>query len=531
MVRLMASSGRAVPWAAGVALAAPVLVTTYPPMSDLPMYEGIAALLRHYGDPAWAPPGLYLLNLGHPQQLVSVAIAAVSFVLPSALATKLVVAAIIIGMIAGMAHLLRYAGRSPWAALLLAPVTLGWAFFRGFAPYQMGMALLLWTVPVLDRFAERPTARGTGAVLGVVVLLFAAHVVAGACAVIVLTTLAVLRPLRWRTMLVAVPVAVFGGLVAVERIREAAVVTRLSRDFAARTLWDPLPTKVMSLVADLVAPHPIGTRALLMALPFLAVALFAVPRSTGNGPLSLRGSLIEHRFAFVAAALLCAYFALPYSINYGALLYVRFLGPAFAFLLVSLAPRGDSGRPMAKATCLVTIVATLAAVAPQFADASAQHRALATLYPRIQPGSAAVLMHLGARDREQMFDPASPAHRVLAERGGRLVRSFTEFPSSPVIVAADKRWDESAVRLQVAGAFQPSHDMQRMRYALVHLWDARLAGVVTAAFAPEGRVIGSAGEWLLLESTVPTMPPTAPESSPSPSAQTLQQRVDLLRRI
>jgi len=71
-------------WCSGALLAAPVLALRYPPMGDLPFHESLVALLRHFGDPAWSPPGLYRLNLGQPNQAFHLVAWALSLVAPTA---------------------------------------------------------------------------------------------------------------------------------------------------------------------------------------------------------------------------------------------------------------------------------------------------------------------------------------------------------------------------------------------------------------------------------------------------------------
>ena len=44
------------------------------------------------------------------------------------------------------------------------------------------------------------------------------------------------------------------------------------------------------------------------------------------------------RYAVLAGVLLLAYLAAPYSVNFGAYLYVRFLAPAFAVAVLAAAP-------------------------------------------------------------------------------------------------------------------------------------------------------------------------------------------------
>src|SRR5262249_46995394 len=119
------------PLAAGLVLALPVLLASYPPMSDLPLHEAIVGVMRHYGDRSYFPDGLYQLNLGHPNQLWYFAAWALSWVVSTATACKLVVAATLVALPLGAARFADHVGVTRWTALLVAPLGLGWLFFWG----------------------------------------------------------------------------------------------------------------------------------------------------------------------------------------------------------------------------------------------------------------------------------------------------------------------------------------------------------------------------------------------------------------
>src|SRR5262245_3600428 len=80
-----------IPWVTGLALAVPVLVTHYPPMTDLPLHEAVVSVLAHFREPAFNP-GLYEVHLGHPNQLFVLGAYALSFVFAVPTAVKIAVA-------------------------------------------------------------------------------------------------------------------------------------------------------------------------------------------------------------------------------------------------------------------------------------------------------------------------------------------------------------------------------------------------------------------------------------------------------
>jgi hypothetical protein len=148
-----------VPWIAGALFALPVLIAKYPPMADLPLHEASVGLWHHWGDARFAPPTVYFLNLGQANQLFSFLVFALAYVFPIAWASKLIVAGCLFALPLAAAHFSTYLGASRWPALLVAPLGLGWLFFWGLVQNILGLAALLWLLPVIDRFASRPTAK------------------------------------------------------------------------------------------------------------------------------------------------------------------------------------------------------------------------------------------------------------------------------------------------------------------------------------------------------------------------------------
>jgi hypothetical protein len=515
---------RLVPWLGGLALAVPVVAARYPPMTDLPLHEGMVALLRHYGDAAWAPPGLYVTNLGHANQLFYLVAYPLAFVFPTDFACKLVVAAIVVLTLGSAGRLATHLGRTPWAALTLAPVVLGWTFFWGFVANMLGLALFLLALPLVDRPQAR-SARGAAMACALAVLLFLAHetsalALAGAIVVLAATR----RPDRG-TLARLAPVAVVAALSALEIVRERSIETPLARLFEQHVLWHSMATKLSSLPRLLTGAHGLSTDLALLAPAVMLGVLGVVLRARRH-----EAEPHARRYAFVAAGLFLGYLAAPYSVNFGAFLYVRFLAPAFAVAVLAAAP----SRPhvLARVAMAAVPLATLYVVWPQFAAASADHGQLDALYARMEPASAVDVLHVGKRDKTLLFEPAGAGNRVLAERGGRLAFSFAEYPIAPVVVAQRSQWNDTLLRLYAdPTSLRPAVDFDRFRYALVQDRDPELATLVERAMAPDARVAGVSGEWTLFESTHPVMALTAPDSAlpPEPPA-TLQERVHALVR-
>ena len=521
------------PWIAAFAIALPIAVFRYPPMSDLPHHESIVSILRHFGDPAFAPRGLYVLNLGHGNQLFHVAALALSYLMPTDLACKVVVGATVVANVVFAGRLAHHLNASRWAALLAAPAAVGWLFFMGFAPNLLGLALLQAALPSLDRYCERPTLRGALVVAGFTVALHLAHesdmvVFAGAALVFTAGHALALRAtaLRVGPFLLALALAM-GDVAWMKPLKSATVA-------AVPLVTIPLWRKLETLPVILFGRYEAWLRLPLFALAIATIVILTIERWRTEAdpvPRSPRAFIRRYRFELLAASALCGYLVFPSTLNGATLVYQRFLAPAYVVAAIAAAPRKDASMGAAPRvlTCLVPIL-TLAALWPVLQDSSATHRALDRLFPLVARGSAVVLVDLDPIDPARVYWPSSASARVLAERGGRLTPSFAESPSAPVITSPAFRWDEASLRLpQNAAGFYPEHDFRRFRNAIVHTKYDGHAAIAVMVLAPEARLRASAGEFLLFESKLdvaPVLSPDVPMEEPPP--QSMSDRMNIV---
>jgi hypothetical protein len=527
------TSARLWPLGVGALVALPTAAVRWPPASDLSLHEGMVALLLHHGDSAFVPPGLYDLQLGHGNQLFYFLALPFAWAFGPGLACRLVLAAIVAATVAAAAHLAEHLGRARVAALSIVPAALGWSFYWGFAPQMLGFALLLGLLPLLDAAAERGSPLHAGLASLAMGVLGLAHVTSMICACVATVIFALVRPLDRRTPLRVAP-AVFGAALALgEAAWESRTATPLAKLFASQVLWHSPGKKVADLVAHVVGRHGTITEATLGLLIVVTAVLWRLPDAPptvvpDGAPVPEGGPRVwaaRHRFSILAATLFALYFAAPYSVNFGAFLYVRFLAPAFALSMLLLAPRAGSRGPLVVVPSLALAVAPLVAAVPQLAAAERQARAVEPLLARIDADSAVAVLHFGKHDRELLFDPTSFGNRVLAERGGREVFSFAEYPIAPVVVRPDLRWDALLLRLSMRpDALEPAHDFTYVRWLLAHVHETALAPRIVRAIAPEAQLVDTSGEWLLFRSTLPVVPVASPEPPPDPTAETVQQR-------
>lgn len=242
---------RWIAWVAGLAAAVPLLVAPYPPMTDFPHHEALVALLRTFGDPEKFPPGMYVMNLGEPNQLFHLVAWPLSYVLPVTLACKIVAAASVASIPIGGARLARHLGASAWTTLALVPIALGWLFSWGFVNNLMALGILLAFLPALDRFAKEPTWRRALVASAGAVLLYFAHELVMFVYVGAALIFAALYPLRWKqTASRALPAIVGLGMAIGQILWQEHLKTATVK--AIPNVFFALDRKLIGLPATLV---------------------------------------------------------------------------------------------------------------------------------------------------------------------------------------------------------------------------------------------------------------------------------------
>ena len=529
---------RAAPWIAGLLVATPVLVAFYPPMTDLPFHEAGIGLLRHFGDRAMEPPGLYTRNLGEPNQLFHLGGWALSLFVSTRWAVKLMVAATLVAIPVCAARFARSVGSSPLAALVVAPLGLGWLFSWGLVANLVGLAVLLATLPLLDALASRPTGRAAGLAVTAVPLLYVAHeamllAYAGAALLLAVVSPGSRRATAWRLLPFGACVAAVAGEAIWQRDRRTPTVQGIG------ATWDPVARRIAHLPAMLM-PGDAIVRIAMTALVVTAVAALFVLRARGRRAEQITASpapdgsrwrlgCSAHRWEIFAAAGVGAYLAFPTTLYGATYLHHRWFAPAFSVLALVAAPP-DLWSPAARIAraCLLALpIAPLLAAWPAFSDSSRLYADLDPLLDRIEPGSAVVELELGPDDPSRSFSLGPAYGRALATRGGRLLYSFTDSPIFPVVMPRAVQWNEAAVRVAFdCWRFEPARDLRRFRYVLVHAGDPALALLATFALQPEAEVVAQSGEWTLFASRLPVTSVVAPDAPLDvPSPETFRKRM------
>jgi len=505
---------RLAPWFIGALFAAPILIAKYPPMVDLPLHEASVGLLRHWGDPVFAPKGLYFLNLGHSNQLFSLLVFAVSFLMPIGAASKTVVAAAMLALPLATARFADHVGASRWTvALVAAPIGFGWLFFWGLVQNIVGLIALLALLPTIDRFAAQPTARRAAVVCAAMVLLHFAHQAMQlvACAAIVFCSVG--TPLRTRALaLRMVPLLFSMALVYVASVYAWRHAGPRNLRMPALSFYVEFGKKVTSISSVLFGGYEPWVRNSMLALALAPIAILAIGRPR-PGPVTetFWRRLHAWRFEALGLSLVVVYLVAPASVRSTTLVYHRFMPTAWALLAVCCAAR--PGRPDASVPRIVPVlcaalpIASILAGWPCFADSNRMYSDLESLMEFIEPGCAVDAVNLGHDPANRLWNPIEAMGHVVAERGGRALFDYTQSPISPVAQRPEKEWVDVVDRTQrLPFAFRPGWDLTRFRYLLVDTPDRALAAALTMGMRHDARFVAAKGDWYLFESILPLVP-------------------------
>ncbi len=535
---------RYAPLVAGLVIAIPTLAAYYPPMSDLGLHEGVVGILRHWGDEAYFPRGLYVLNLGHSNQLFHVSAALLAFVFDTRWALKIIIALAQVLIFHSGARFADHIGRSRWSALLLAPLALGFTYHWGLVANLVGYAAFLYALPAIDRFVQSPTVRAALLISALLVLLFFAHGSVFVTATAVIGFFTFCHPLdRRRTTIRLLPVAFAAVFSAGHLLWERSLFT--AGQVPSPTSFLPFLLKLRYFPNALFGSHELFAQLLLLALCVVALAALLVTRfaetregdetrlgdpAAESGLRRARGWIYRHRFAAIGVAYLVGYFVMPFNWRGTTLLHERFLGPAWALLVLSAAPRGIPSR-LAKLTSAVVPLSILVVTWPQFLDSDQSGRDLGALMEEIPKGSAVAACIV---DRSmfatRVYSASVSVARTVAVRGGRMGMSLTISPISPVQVNPAYRWDEYETRTFIFGssAMKPEHDLDRFGWILAQSRAPHIRAFLLPALYPDAVLVDARGEWMLFRSRHELVPLT---SGDVPLPRKMDSVADRLMRL
>jgi hypothetical protein len=496
-------------------------------MGDLAMHEALVAILRHRNDPTWAPPGLYSVVAPQANQLFHFLAFALSFVVPTDWACKLVVATTVFVATPAAARLLRRMHRSPWLALLIGPVACGWMFGWGLVANLVGFVGLLLALPSLERLAVRPSRAALGRCALAAGLLFFAHESSAILFGIVAGFFALMRGRSFAGVALRMaPSFAVLGLVALQWRVSAGLAGANMRHIG--TYFGPNAAERLATLPGAVFGGLGASRlGILGGVWVTALVASALGKRTGAS-LPARVAFWRYRYIVLAASFVVLYLTFPMAMGGATLLAHRFLPAACVCLVAACAARVPS-RPVV-ALAIAAPIAMLGVEYKDFAKADRSYRALDRIIALVPRNVAVAQLDLTPRPPSHVAAVVGAAGRVLAERGGRMLFAFTDMPPNPVYVPRALQWNEPMQRMAASPfALMPAVDLTRFAYVLAYDEAPGMRPLVAQALEPEAELVASEGKWALFRSRLPTQPLTAPDGpAPDPATEMLAARINRL---
>jgi hypothetical protein len=155
----------------------PFFVVRYPPITDLPMHATAAAILRHYGDPAWHFHEQFVIEpLKVPYWTYYLLGALFALGLPMVWAMKLATIAILALLPAGLAVFFYGMRRSPLLGLVGLAFTWNTLTHWGFINFVGAVGLFAMTLGLTMMVVDRPTRTRQWLLAAALLAVFATHI-------------------------------------------------------------------------------------------------------------------------------------------------------------------------------------------------------------------------------------------------------------------------------------------------------------------------------------------------------------------
>ena len=424
-------------------IAAPIAVSRFPPMTDLPFHAAHSSILRHYFDPEWHFHEQFEIHPIAVPYLLQYAIAALFMLAMKPLAAVKTATVVMLLLVpGGMAVLLRGMKRSPHGALLTLPIAYSTLTHWGFINFIGALGLFAASVGFAMMVVDRPT-RGRRIALGTaLVLLFFTHIFRfpmGLAAV--LGTAVFLYPATRRLRPIVLPVVPSALLFAVWLVVRPKALDTGAMTFhldlgRAKEIW-PLLWSGFNGPREMELAGVLARVAAMVAAASLFVKAF-------EHSLFVDGTRRDTRFAVGAwlvaasctAVFLGLFFTLPMSIGVWWYVYPR-EATAAVYMAVALLPGLPRSLPWRAGLTAVMMAAALAYgqfVTANYRDFNAQTDDFAKIAAQIP--RAPRLMYLifdhGGSARQTTPFIHLPAY-IQAERGGYLGFNFAWWGAAPVV--------------------------------------------------------------------------------------------------
>jgi hypothetical protein len=494
----------------------PIWAVARPPLQDFPQHVAAVRVLSSYFDPSFRFQEYFELTVGRTQYLTVYLLAApMARVIGPTLATKAVLCLALAFTPLAIARWLRALATDPWLAWLSLPFVMNVHVGYGFINFVAGIPLMFLGLALAVEQRQQQTPRGAWALSLVLLLCFLTHVVPfGLLAIAVALLIRWHQRERWRDLAVLAPsfiaaclwlaMSPAGKVVAslgrsVDPAVDAPTLTHLPFGAALRMLPDWIinisnsesenlrvivwwMTAFVLLVLCAVYPrHDAVTLRVKSSnvQPLAVVAHDAIEPHPDTAASMWHSSQTLSRFVVMLLGPLAwiAYFSLPNGYGFIWPICQRF--PVLAIFL-SLPLLGRAPRwPLRAAAGLSAILAILGAgeLVQLFRNASEQgYRGFDAVLEHIPKGSRVATLVFERRLEGLQLSPLiHAAGWVQAERGGVVMFTFAEFPSSPFAYRASRRpppvpprWEWGPERVV------PDRDLEWYDYCLVQGWSGSL---------------------------------------------------------
>jgi hypothetical protein len=443
MAGVMAEPGR-VAFEVVFALAAlssawPLFVARYVPIQDLPQHVAAVRVLHDFHTAAFAFERFFELELGSTQYLaVYLCAHLLSYAVDVVLATKLVLAASLVGLPYALRALLASLERPQSYALLSLPLLYNTQFILGFLNFALGLPLMAWGLALSLRYSTEQK-RTTGLLLcAVSSVCFFAHVIPYGLLLLGAVLLGASRDIR-RTASGLVPLVpsialALAWLRASPAGRALVTLSGGGELFAQHESWGARLQELSLWLTDVLWTHEDETT--LQGFGVLVGCLFCASLWVRG-----RASRTALRLSLLVPLCWLLYFVLPSGYEFIWPIHARFalLG---LLLLIPVLPC---------APVLVRTAVGVAALGLSLYGTRALSRAFRDCAEREYAGLPAVLDGLpyGTRVAGLIYDASSryvrfsPYLHAVAwaqvERGGAVMFTFADFPTSPFRFREDNR--------------------------------------------------------------------------------------------
>ncbi|HEY5956400.1 MAG TPA: hypothetical protein VIV60_07610 [Polyangiaceae bacterium] len=494
---------------------APIWAVERPPLQDFPQHVAAVRVLSSYFDPSFRFQEYFELTIGRTQYLTVYLLAApFARVIGPTLATKLVLSVALALTPLAIARWLRALSMDAWLAWLSLPFVFNVHVGYGFINFVAAIPLMFLGLALAIEGQQQPSRKGAWALAVVLILCFFTHVVPFG-----LLAIAVVLLVRWdrRTFcqqLAVLAPAFVAACVWLLKSPAGKVVASVGRSFD-----ELMPTAThlpfgasLRMLPDWIINISNSEAENLRIVVWLvtAVVLLVLCATFPNDEVergkpeanALPNAARWSRFVvmLLVPLSLVAYFSLPNGFGFIWPICQRFpvLAMLLALPLLGRAPRW----PLRAAALLSATLAVLGAteLVQLFRDTSRQgYRGFDEVIERIPKGSrVATLVFERRLDGLQLSPLIHAAGWVQAERGGVVMFTFAEFPSSPFAYRSNRRpppvpprWEWGPERVV------PDRDLGWYDFCLVQGWSGSLEA------SRRFQEVARRGRWSLWQRTGP----------------------------